>query len=96
MRIYGAISAILLGAIFGTCDRYVSAQDLLRGPAFAKESAALREQASAFHAKRPAPSKTPLSLGADVQPENYSAPAVRGAAQHYAPLRSGSPPVARA
>lgn len=94
MRIYGAISAILLGAIFGTCDRYVSAQDLLRGPAFAKEAAALRERASAFHAKRPAPSRTPISLGAELQCLNRSTPAIRGAARSHAPLRSGSPPVA--
>jgi hypothetical protein len=94
MRIYGAISAILLGAIFGTCDRYVSAQDLLRGPAFAKEAAALREQAGAFHAKRKAPSRTPDRIGCHLQAEAKSAPAVRGAAQLHAPLRSGSPPVA--
>ena len=94
MRIYGAISAILFGAIFGTCDRYVSAQDLLRGPAFAKEATAMREQASAFHAKRPAPSKTPIRLGTHLLAEYKSAPAVRGAARTHAPLRSGSPPVA--
>ena len=93
MRIYGAISAILLGAIFGTCDRYVSAQDLLRGPAYAKEAAALREQASSFRAKRPAPSKTPLSLGVHLGAEHLSAPTVRGAAQRHAPMRSGSPPL---
>lgn len=94
MRLYGAISAILFGALFGTCDRYVSAQDLLRAPAFAKEAAALREQACAFHAKRPAASRTPLSLGNHLGAEHHSAPAVRGAAQLHAPQRSGSPPVA--
>ena len=94
MRFYGAISAILLGAIFGTCDRYVSAQDLLRGPAFAKEAAALGEKALAFHAKRPIPPRTPLSLGVHLGADPQSAPAVRGAAFHYAPLRSGAPPVA--
>ena len=94
MRYYGAISAILLGALFGTCDRYVSAQDLLRGPAFAKEAAALREQASAFHARRPIVSRTPLSLGTHLGVEHHCAPAVRGAAHLYPPLRSGSPPVA--
>jgi len=95
MRIYGAISAILLGAMFGTCDRYVSAQDLLRDrPAFAKEAAAIQAQASSFHAKRPAPSKTPIKLGSHLLAEAKSAPAVRGAAQFHAPLRSGSPPVA--
>ena len=94
MRVYGVISAIFFGAIFGTCDRYVSAQDLLRGPAFAKGAAALREQAAAFHAKRPAPAQAPLSVGADVQPDRRSAAAVRGAAHTHAPLRSGCPPVA--
>ena len=94
MRIYGAISAILLGAIFGTCDRYVSAQDLLRGPAFAKEAAAIQAKASAHHSKRPALAKTPIRLGSHLLAEAQSAPAVRGAAQFHAPLRSGSPPVA--
>lgn len=93
MRIYGAISAILLGAIFGNCDRYVSARDLLRGPGFAKEAAAVQVQAARFHAKRPAPSKTPLQVGTPTVADQ-SAPAVRGAAHSHAPLRSGSPPVA--
>ena len=92
MRIYGAISVILLGAMFGTCDRYLSAQDLLRGPAFAKEAAAIQAQASRFHAKRPAPSKFPPQLGTPTFADQC-APAVRGAAQYHAPLRSGSPPV---
>ena len=92
MRIYGAISAILLGAIFGTCDRYVSAQDLLRGPALAKQASALREQAKSFSAKRPVPQKTP-KLAASRTLASTEASAVRGASLH-APVRSGYPPLA--